>query len=103
MSGLVRFTDRGTIRCVDCGLELQPLEALLCTHCDAAEIDELRAMHAPTIPAPPACLVCGAAPAPGLALCGACALPAVDEADTYDSCCSGPACGCGGGVWPELS
>ncbi len=47
MSGMVRATERGWT-CVDCGSELGQHEALLCQRCDAAEIRELRAMHAPS-------------------------------------------------------
>jgi NMD protein affecting ribosome stability and mRNA decay len=38
---------RGTFRCVDCGRPLEVNEALVCSHCDAQELAELRALLAP--------------------------------------------------------
>ncbi len=44
--GMVR-AERGTFRCVDCGRPLEVNEALVCSHCDAQELAELRALLAP--------------------------------------------------------
>ena len=46
--GMVR-AERGTFRCCDCGRSLAVNEALVCSHCDAQELAELRALLAPRI------------------------------------------------------